>query len=70
MLAGLARMRLRRFVPALLLGTVPTAALFAWLGHASRAEPWYGMVVAVVVPLLLWPLFLHLVGRDSAEASR
>ena len=69
-LAGLARMRLRRFVPALLLGTVPTAALFAWLGHASRAEPWYGMVVAVVVPLLLWPLFLHLVGRDSAEASR
>ena len=64
-LAGLARMRLRRFVPALLLGTVPTAVLFAWLGHASRAKPAWGMVVAVVVPLLLWPLFLHLVGRDA-----
>ena len=69
-LAGLARMRLRRFAVALLLGTVPTAALFAWLGHASRAEPWYGMGVAVLVPLLLWPVFLHLVGRDSAPTSR
>ncbi|MFO8014734.1 MAG: VTT domain-containing protein [Phycisphaerae bacterium] len=69
-LAGLARMRLRRFALALLLGTVPTAALFAWLGHASRAEPAWGMVVAVVVPLLLWPVFLHIVGRDAVSQSR
>ena len=72
-LAGLARMRLRRFAVALVLGTVPTAALFAWLGHVSRAEPSYGMVVAVVVPMLLWPVFLHFVGRepsaDGAEAE-
>jgi len=58
-LAGLARMRLRRFLAALALGTVPTATLFAVLGHVSRDAPWYGMVVAVVVPLLLWPVFLR-----------
>jgi len=68
-LAGLARMRLRRFAAALALGTVPTAALFAWLGHASRAEPAWGMGVAVLVPLLLWPVFLHFVGRESASVS-
>ncbi len=68
-LAGLARMRLRRFVLALALGTVPTAALFAVLGHVSRAEPWYGMVVAVVVPLLIWPVFLHFVGREPAAEA-
>ena len=64
-LAGLARMRLGRFAAAVLLGTVPTALLFAWLGHASRAEPWYGMVVAVAVPLVIWPVFVRLAARDA-----
>jgi len=62
-LAGLARMRVRRFLAALLLGTVPTAALFAYLGHVSRDQPWYGMLVAVAIPLLVWPVFLRFVGR-------
>jgi len=65
-LAGLARMRPRRFVAALLLGTVPTATLFAYLGHVSRAEPWYGVIVAVALPLGLWPVFLRVVGREPA----
>lgn len=64
-LAGLAGMRLRRFMAALLLGTVPTAALFAYLGHVSREQPWYGMMVAVAVPLLIWPIFLRFFGRRA-----
>jgi len=68
-LAGLARMRLRRFVVALALGTVPTATLFAVLGHVSRAEPWYGMIVAVVAPMLIWPVFLRFVGREPAAEA-
>jgi uncharacterized membrane protein YdjX (TVP38/TMEM64 family) len=68
-LAGLARMRVRRFAAALALGTVPTAALFAWLGHVSRDEPWYGMVVALAVPLVIWPVFLRLMGRPSEAAN-
>jgi len=64
-LAGLARMRPGRFAAALLLGTVPTATLFAYLGHVSRAEPWYGMIVAVALPLVLWPVFLRVVGREE-----
>ena len=64
-LAGLAGMRLRRFLAALVLGTVPTAALFAYLGHVSREQPWYGMLAAVAIPLLVWPIFLHVVGRRA-----
>jgi uncharacterized membrane protein YdjX (TVP38/TMEM64 family) len=62
-LAGLANMRLRWFLAALLLGTVPTAALFAYLGHVSRDQPWYGMLVDVAIPLVLWPVFVHVVSR-------
>ncbi len=57
-LAGLARMSLARFLTALLLGTVPTCFLFSYLGWASRSEPWFGMTAAVLLPLVIWPLFL------------
>jgi len=69
LLAGLARMRPRRFAAALLLGTAPTAALFAWLGHASRSEPGIGMALAVVLPLLLWLVFLRFL-REEPPARR
>jgi uncharacterized membrane protein YdjX (TVP38/TMEM64 family) len=58
-LAGLAGMRFRRFVASLLLGTGATSLLFAWLGHASREQPWWGMLAAIVLPLLVWPIFLR-----------
>jgi len=69
-LAGLARMRLRRFLAALALGTVPTATLFAVLGHVSRDEPWYGVIVAVVLPMLVWPVFLRFARCEPAPAAR
>jgi membrane protein DedA with SNARE-associated domain len=62
-LAGLARMRFSRFLAALLLGSGATALLFAWLGHASRAEPWWGMLAATVIPLAVWPVFVRLALR-------
>ena len=67
-LAGLARMRFSRFLAALLLGSSATSLLFAWLGWASRAEPWWGMVAAVLIPILVWPLFVH-VARIRRAAS-
>ncbi|MFO7897594.1 MAG: VTT domain-containing protein [Planctomycetota bacterium] len=70
-LAGLARMSFARFVTALLLGTIPVALLFAALGGASRNQPWYGVLVAVLIPLLLWPIFLHIVRRvERASAAQ
>jgi len=62
-LAGLARMSFGRFLVAVLLGTVPASLFFAYLGAASAEEPWYGIVAAALIPLLLWPVFLHFVRR-------
>ena len=68
-LAGLAGMRFARFVAALLLGTIPVSILFAYIGSVSAERPWYGMAVAVIIPLLLWPVFLWLVrlGADGGD---
>lgn len=60
LLAGLARMRFGRFLAAVLAGAAPTALLFAWLGWASREEPWYGMLAAVAIPVVLWPVLARL----------
>ncbi len=60
-LAGLAKMDVTRFLAALLLGTVPTSLLFAYLGYVSRSAPGYGIVAAALIPLSIWPLFLKFV---------
>jgi uncharacterized membrane protein YdjX (TVP38/TMEM64 family) len=68
-LAGLAKMNWTRFLAALFLGTVPTCFLFSYLGHASRAEPAYGVIVAVLIPLVIWPLFLKFAFTQEQTAS-
>lgn len=67
LLAGLARMDLRRFSVALLLGVIPTSGFFALLGDTSRSDPGYGILAAVVLPLLLWPVFLLVTRKVRLE---
>jgi uncharacterized membrane protein YdjX (TVP38/TMEM64 family) len=69
-LAGLAGMRLRRFLPALLLGTAATALLYAWVGDASRETPWWGVLAATAVPLVVWPVFVRLALRGRRAAGK
>lgn len=59
-LAGMAGMKNSRFAGALVLGTVPTCLFFSAIGHGAQATPWYGMALAVALPLLLWPVVLRL----------
>lgn len=74
-LAGLAGMRLRIFLPALLAGTIPVTGLFAWWGSYMGSDaPATSMLVAIVVPLVLWASlipFLRKPGRsvDSEPLS-
>ena len=42
-----------RFLAALLLGTIPVAILFAWIGSVSAHTPWYGIMAAILVPLVI-----------------
>ena len=57
-LAGMAGMNPIRFTAALLLGTVPTSIFFVSLGYTTRSTPGYGLVIAIIIPLALWPIFL------------
>ncbi len=55
-LAGLSRMSFRKFLISLLAGTIPVAAVLAWSGHLSRDHAWYAVLLATVLPAVLWPL--------------
>lgn len=59
-LAGLATMGFSRFLAALLLGAIPVSFLFATIGSISQAAPVYGLLLAVFLPLLIWPFFLKM----------
>lgn len=59
-LAGLSGMNMKRFTVSLLLGTVPVCFLFSLMGHHTSGEaPGTGIFLAVVIPLLLWPIFIN-----------
>jgi uncharacterized membrane protein YdjX (TVP38/TMEM64 family) len=60
-LAGLSRMNFSRFLSALLAGTIPTSFLFAWMGSDPGLPYGTGIVMAVIVPVLLWPFFIKMV---------
>lgn len=66
-LAGFAGMGFPRFLTALLLGTVPTSLLFAYIGHVSRSEPGYGILLAILLPVFAWPVFLKFVFHDRVK---
>jgi len=57
-LAGLARMHFTRFLICLTLGTVPTCLLFAYVGQASHDHPLFGLLFSILLPLVLWVVFL------------
>ncbi|BBM84804.1 TVP38/TMEM64 family protein [Candidatus Uabimicrobium amorphum] len=59
-LAGLASMRMKLFVTALLCGSIPQAFLFATLGAWGKEELFFTFAVATFVPVILlfavWPI--------------
>ncbi|MFH2093861.1 MAG: VTT domain-containing protein [Pseudomonadota bacterium] len=56
-LAGISGMKFSKFILALLAGTIPVCFLFAWIGHFSEDTPVFGLLISVLIPVLLWPLF-------------
>jgi uncharacterized membrane protein YdjX (TVP38/TMEM64 family) len=57
-LAGLYRMHARRFIPAVILGSVPPALIFAWLGSEAREHPGPALWAMVLILSAAWGLFL------------
>jgi uncharacterized membrane protein YdjX (TVP38/TMEM64 family) len=53
-LAGLSRMRLSVFLPALACGSVPTGFVFAVIGHMGQKDPLWAILLSCIVPVALW----------------
>ena len=53
-MAGLAGMPLKKFIPALLAGSLVTAAIFTALGLVGKDDSVVGLVASITLPALLW----------------
>ena len=56
-LAGLARMKVRIFVAALLCGTIPAAFTYAAVGALFDSDPGWALALSIVLPVILWLAF-------------
>lgn len=54
--AGLARMRFRDFVIALICGGVPLGFSYAALGHFGQDRPLLAAVLSLIIPPILWAI--------------
>jgi len=64
-LAGLARMPIGRFTTALIIGSVPTAFVFAAIGAGWSDQPILALVMSYVLPIILLPVVLYLMRRRA-----
>jgi uncharacterized membrane protein YdjX (TVP38/TMEM64 family) len=64
-LAGLSGMNFRRFLLALIAGSLPVSFLFSWMGSYSGFTPGIGIFLAVLIPAVLWPFFIKLISVSN-----
>ena len=64
-LAGLSGMPVERFLAAVILGSVPTAFVFAGIGEAWADEPVLALAVSYVLPIILLPAVLRMVRKGG-----
>ena len=65
-LAGLSRMPFEKFLAAAVLGSVPTAFVFAGIGAGWADQPFLALAISYVLPIALLPVLL-LAMRKSGE---
>jgi len=64
-LAGLAGMPIGRFTTALIIGSVPTAFVFAAIGAGWSEQPILALMVSYVLPIISLPIALYLMQRRA-----
>lgn len=57
LLAGFTKMNFKKYIISLFIGTLPVCAFYTWLGHSTKEEPFWGIIVAVTLPLIFWFIF-------------
>lgn len=62
-LAGMGGVELRRYLPSLVLGSVPTGLAYAAVGASAMASMKLALLLSLALPLLSWPLVWFVVRR-------
>jgi uncharacterized membrane protein YdjX (TVP38/TMEM64 family) len=62
-LAGLSRMPFEKFLTALVLGSVPTAFVFAGVGAGWADQPLLALAISYVLPVALLPVVLQMIRK-------
>lgn len=68
--AGLLRMPFRRFLAALVCGSLPMGFVFAWVGSAGKDEPLMAVLLSLLLPGFLWlgaRLLLRRLEKDEED---
>jgi membrane protein DedA with SNARE-associated domain len=68
-MAGLARMHFGRFLAGLVIGTVPFALFFAWVGHylgRTQEQPGWVLIISLAVPAAGWLVFAAMTRRENS----
>jgi len=67
-LAGISHMPMRRFLPALVAGSLPMGFVFAWIGETGEKSPVLAVGLSAGLPPLIWLAFRVLyAGRKARE---
>lgn len=66
-LAGITRMPMRRFFPALCAGSVPMGFVYAWIGHSGTQHPLFALGLSAGLPPLIWLGFRLLYRAKAAQ---
>ncbi|MCK5834238.1 MAG: VTT domain-containing protein, partial [Lentisphaeria bacterium] len=71
-MAGLAGMPLKKFIPALFVGSLSTAVVFTSLGLLGKDDSMVGLVASVLLPAFIWLIVvLQLkIKRSKKEENR
>ena len=69
LMAGFAGMNFKKYFLSLLLGSSAVSLLYSWIGSSSSMEPFWGIAVAVSIPLLLWLPFNRLMQSQKNTDS-
>lgn len=67
-MAGLGRMPLRRFLLALLCGSVPLGFAVAAIGYAGSDRPFLTLLLSALLPLPIWYILRRMGSPGSADA--
>jgi uncharacterized membrane protein YdjX (TVP38/TMEM64 family) len=65
LLAGLSRMPVEKFLVAVILGSVPTAFVFAGIGEGWADQPLLALTVSYVLPIVLLPVVLQMMRKGG-----